>query len=98
MSRARLPTLGNQLDQLLKGEDFRADGIRNLMALLPPQVHGKFREIDHINRLQRVVSRPRNGERRQMAQDPGDVVDQHVFHAKNDGGPQNRVRSAATRL
>ena len=96
MDNQRVETHGaaKQMDQLLEGENVGAGGIDDLIRSQKSGLDQQRGVVAHVHRLQPVAAVARDPEHREVPEQPGDVVDQHVALAKEQGGTDDRVRQA----
>ena len=79
-------------NQLLEREDLRSDGVDDKVVLAPPCIDGEAGNIIDGHRPHPVLAGAGNGEERQSAREPGDVVDENVAAAEEHAGPDDGVR------
>ena len=71
--------------------------VDDLGGVRPPRPYGQPGQVVDVNRTQPVRTGAADGEHRQAAQQPGDVVDQDAALAEEDRGAKHRVRNSRLR-
>src|SRR5208337_1059890 len=93
----RLPYFAcNQSHKVFKCKRLRSNGIAEGVFLLPSSFDHQSSHVFYEDWPDRVAAIARDSEHRKMPDEPGDVVDENIFEAKNDRGTHDGVRE--TRL
>ena len=80
--------------KFFKGIDFRANGVDNLIICYLSSLENKVRHIFDVDRLEAIGAGAENGEEGKTAYEPGDIVDQNIFVAKDYGWADDGVGEA----
>src|ERR1022692_1456294 len=82
------------VDQLYEGWPFWTHRVGHAILALERLLKTEAREIVNVDPPDPVVASAANGEGGKMAQQPGDVVDQHAVATEQDGRTHHRVGHA----
>ena len=81
-----------QAEEFVEGVRLGADGVDHGVFVAEGGIHGEGGHIFDVDGAHAVAAVAGDGEDREAPQQPGDVVDEHVLAAEDDGRPQDRVR------
>ncbi len=96
--RATADRIADRDDQLLERHPVRSGGVDRQVLSRPRHLEADPSEVVDVNRLNGIAAIARQSEQRRVAQNPGDVVGQHVALAAEDPGrSHDRVRDARVR-
>src|SRR5580698_2675596 len=85
---------GDQSDQVVEGECFRAYCVAYRVSRLNDRVGQQLGHVFDIDRTYAVAAVAGDGKGGKATHEPRDVVDENVFGAEDHGGAENGVREA----
>ena len=83
-----------KLHELHEGRPLGTHRVGHRVGPIGPRLDGQRGQVIDVDGADPVLAAAPDREHRQVAQEPGDVVEQHPIAAEEDRGPQHRVGHA----
>ncbi len=87
--------LANQPHQFVEREHIRPHRVPGEILLPRPGLHCQRGQVIHIHRLDAVLPVPHLPEKRKTPQQPGNVINQHIFHPEQHRRAQDGIAQPA---